>query len=116
MVTSTLDSDIWPTGSQKMNKNYLSGRRLEYEIMKKWEEKGYSVVRSAGSHGIWDVCAVRWDRPVELIQCKVTKDKRVAEAMIRMFKSSSPLLPSRYFHQTLLVKVKGTKEPLSATI
>ena len=99
-----------------MNKNYESGRRLEYEIMKRWEERGYSVARSAGSHGIWDVCAVRWDRSVELIQCKVTKERRVAENMVRDFKSNPPLTPSKYFHQSLVVKIKGTRDLLIATV
>lgn len=51
------------------NKNYLKGRRKEYEVMKALKAEGYAVVRSAGSHGIWDICAVRKEH-VLLLQVK----------------------------------------------
>lgn len=39
------------------NKNYLSGRRLEYEVMKLYKKAGCDATRTAGSHGWVDVVA-----------------------------------------------------------
>jgi len=38
--------------------NYQKGRNFEYRVKKYLEEKGFFVVRSAGSHGIFDLIAV----------------------------------------------------------
>ena len=51
---------------------YRLGRRLEYRIKKLLEEHGYEVIRSAGSHGRWDLVAVK-DKIVRLIQVKKGK-------------------------------------------
>ena len=51
---------------------YKLGRRLEYRIKKLLEEHGYEVIRSAGSHGRWDLVAVK-DKIVRLIQVKKGK-------------------------------------------
>jgi Holliday junction resolvase len=40
------------------NKNYIKGRRLEYEVMKTLREDFSEVMRTAGSHGMFDVIAV----------------------------------------------------------
>ena len=37
------------------NKNYLKGRRLEYEVCKTFKDAGCQAWRSAGSHGPYDV-------------------------------------------------------------
>lgn len=39
------------------NKNYLVGRRLEYEVMKMLREHGMETTRTAGSHGWVDIVA-----------------------------------------------------------
>ncbi len=67
------------TKKRKMpNKNYRAGYLLELSTKKKWEEKGFYVIRSAGSHGIADLvalCSGSSGNPlVYLIQCK-TKGK-----------------------------------------
>jgi len=50
--------------------NYSRGRAFEYRIKKYFEELGYFVVRSAGSHSVADLVAMRvGSRPV-LVQCK----------------------------------------------
>lgn len=60
------------------NKKYQAGYRFELETKKKWEEKGYWVIRAAGSHGKADLVAIKRNPPkyteVYLIQCK-TKGK-----------------------------------------
>lgn len=38
-----------------MNKNYLKGRRLEYEIIKRINDSGGISIRSAGSKGVIDI-------------------------------------------------------------
>lgn len=55
------------------NKNYINGRNFEYKVKKIWEDQGYYVIRSAGSHGIADLVALDFDgqyTSVVLIQCK----------------------------------------------
>jgi len=53
-----------------LNRNYLSGARFERRVKKYYEDLGYFVVRSAGSHSPVDLVAIRNDgRPV-FIQCK----------------------------------------------
>jgi hypothetical protein len=59
------------------NKNYINGRSLEYRIKNILKENGFAVVRSAGSHGKWDLIAVNESRKtIYLISCKKGKRKR----------------------------------------
>lgn len=89
------------------NKNYLSGRRLEYETVHTWVEKGYEAMRTAGSHGPFDVLAFRVDRKPEAIQCKVVALEAQADRLITEFIKDT--IPSKHYHQTMTVKVKGGK-------
>lgn len=41
------------------NKNYLNGRAKEYRIAKKWHEDGWTVWRTAGSHGEVDLICIK---------------------------------------------------------
>ena len=41
-----------------MVKAYLKGRRIEYKCKRELEELGYTVLRSAGSHGPFDLIAI----------------------------------------------------------
>ena len=50
-------------------KRYVKGRRFEYKTKKEYEDKGYIVFRTAGSHGLVDLIAVRNDE-ILFIQCK----------------------------------------------
>ena len=54
---------------------YRIGRRVEYRIKKLLEEHGYQVIRSAGSHGQWDLIAIKAGH-VRLIQVKKGKVQR----------------------------------------
>jgi hypothetical protein len=88
------------------NKNYRAGRRLEYESMKRWEEKGYLTVRTAGSHGEYDVVAYRLDRKPEFIQCKRVSDEAAGKRLIRSFKEDT--IPS----STKLWKLRLRVQPI----
>ena len=54
------------------NKNYIKGRRKEYQICNKLREEGFDVVqRSAGSHSPVDIIAIRKaDKKIKLVQSK----------------------------------------------
>lgn len=89
---------------------------MEYETMKSWEAKGYITTRSAGSHGPWDVVAVKPARKVELIQCKVVSDEAHAKRLLKDFTMNPPLQPSEMYHQVLEVKIKGNTHIHSITV
>lgn len=58
------------------NRNYVSGRFLEYSEKKFLESKGYLVIRSAGSHTPVDLFAAHEKNKLRLlIQCKKSKNK-----------------------------------------
>ncbi len=65
------------------NKNYIAGRNFEYKVKKYYESKGFTVLRTSGSHGFADLIAVRnfqiylskvyFIKTIEFIQCKNRK-------------------------------------------
>lgn len=96
-----------------MNRNYAKGVRFERKRKAAWEKKGYVVLRTAGSHGPWDLIAIREHAPVELIQCKVCKTHTQARKYLR----ANPLLLSTgQFHQTMEVWVTDLRELFTWTI
>ena len=51
---------------------YARGANFERKVKELWEDRGYFVVRSAGSKGPVDLVAIAYEyRPI-LIQCKLT--------------------------------------------
>lgn len=44
-----------------VNVNYRRGRAKEYRLKKKYEKKGFIVLRTAGSHGFADLIAIKQD-------------------------------------------------------
>ena len=51
--------------------NYSKGRKKEYEIMHQLEREGWTVLRTAGSHGFADLIAInKKERKIRFIQCK----------------------------------------------
>lgn len=63
------------------NKNYEKGVRKERKIKAQLEREGYTVLRTAGSHGFADLIAVRSDGKIRFIQCKpdnISKKKAMA--------------------------------------
>jgi Holliday junction resolvase len=62
------------------NKKYESGRSFEYRVMKYLQSKGWMVFRSAGSHSIADLIALKPGHPVRtvLVQCKASRDPGIS--------------------------------------
>ena len=78
------------------NKNYLAGRRLEWQRKKHYENMGYTVLRSAGSHGPFDLTVIDPGGSVILIQLKRVKDAATASRLCREFEKNPPLLLGDY--------------------
>ena len=101
-----------------MNSNYRRGRAFEYERMKHYKEvMKQDVVRTAGSHGQWDLISTDWSRGiVTYIQCKVVSTQAEAARLLSKWQLEPPFSPRRALHQTMEVKVKGSREVLSVTV
>ena len=52
--------------------SYSKGRRFEYRVRYHLEKRGFRVFRSAGSHSIADLIALKGGE-VWLVQCKATE-------------------------------------------
>jgi Holliday junction resolvase len=63
-----------------MNRNYIRGRAKEYRLKAKLEKEGWGIVlRTAGSHGPFDLIAIRKSAGVgwiRLIQVKSGKSRK----------------------------------------
>ena len=57
---------------------YTRGRRKEYDVTRRLRAKGWTAQRTAGSHGLFDVTAIKPGQPVKLIQVKYTKRAALA--------------------------------------
>lgn len=90
------------------NANYVAGRSFEYARKAAWESEGYEVVRTAGSHGAYDLIAYKKDE-VNFIQCKRAAKEGEVEALANDFLKTSPIFLTGV-HQILEVRVKGKKE------
>jgi len=66
--------------------SYKKGRNFEYQIIKLFSSAGYYTIRSAGSHGIFDILAVK-DGVVFGIQCKLANNisKSEKQAMLNAY-------------------------------
>lgn len=100
------------------NSNYRKGVRFEYERLKHYKAQGLDAVRTAGSHGKWDIITIdATNNTVNLIQCKVTDDPKTAERLLRAFSAAPPLGKQLFnIHQTMEVKVTGSTEVRSVSI
>ncbi|MCC6051572.1 MAG: hypothetical protein LM580_12740 [Thermofilum sp.] len=61
---------------------YKRGARYEYYVKQLLEEKGYLVVRTAGSHGPFDLIAVDKEKR-EILLVQVTKRKHLPAELKR---------------------------------
>lgn len=91
------------------NKNYVAGRNFEYARKKVWESKGYVVIRASGSHGPYDLIAIKVREPVALIQCKRVRHEKDAYKIIRKFIKNPPLSTFGHYIQVIEVHVVGGK-------
>lgn len=89
------------------NRNYVAGRKFEYETKKYHELLGYTVLRTAGSHGLFDLIALGKNKPVLLIQCKKVRTVKQADKLLSKWRKHPPLGGEYPVHQHLAVKVKG---------
>lgn len=88
------------------NKNYLAGRRLEYEVKKDYEDCGNIVLRTAGSHGFADLVILDPVTGLTLfVQCKRVTTEAQFNSLIKKTKDN-PKLP---FSMMLAIKMKGQK-------
>jgi len=94
------------------NRNYIKGRAFEYAVRKSLQEEGYEVMRTAGSHGHFDLIAIKPSQSIiELVQCKVVKNQAAADRLFKDFHEAPPYSPlglPKGVHQMLYVKVHGT--------
>lgn len=104
--------------SNMPNANYLAGRRFEYERMAHYRELDHVVMRTAGSHGLFDLISIDVRHGLAtLIQCKVVDNLASAKRLLHKFRGNPPLgVCFASIHQRLEVKVKGSKEVHSVTI
>jgi Holliday junction resolvase len=56
-----------------------AGDRFERGTVLRLRDAGYLVIRSAGSHGVADIVALRSDGPPILVQCKITDNMTARE-------------------------------------
>ena len=79
---------------------YHRGRRKEWDACKRLKEQGYEVVRSAGSHGLWDVCAVGYGF-VFLVQVKYGKTWKDANVKrLSNLPTAQAVVQKRVWHYT----------------
>jgi Holliday junction resolvase hjc len=90
-----------PNGGQ-----YRRGRHFEYVRMKYWRGKGYTVIRSAGSHGPFDLIAFR-NHEVHFIQCKVLQSESTAQHLMGLWIASPPLEESEHYTQHIEIAIKN---------
>lgn len=67
--------------------NYEAGRRIEYRVKKDLELKGFTVMRTAGSHGHFDLIAYEPKGLIHLIQLKYSNKESPTKDEIKKFQS-----------------------------
>lgn len=95
------------------NHNYRAGRNFEYAVRKHYAKRGMVVLRSAGSHGIFDLCAFEDGKPPIGIQCKRVTTKAEAERLAKGFRAEPPLTRCPFYRQILEVQIKELRKTIS---
>jgi Holliday junction resolvase len=88
--------------------NYTRGRAKEYAFMKQLREDGYTALRTAGSHGDWDVIFYKNEGTLQLAQLKYTEDGKVTKNELKRFDEAPLPKDSRAY---LVTYKKGQSEP-----
>ena len=78
-----------------MNRKYLSGRCFEYRIKKYLESKGWLAFRTAGSHGVADIIALK-EGVTLLVQCKASPIPGISKNDVKKIYSESHRLQIRF--------------------
>lgn len=91
---------------KKRTNQYARGAARERYIVNKLRAQGYSAVRSAGSHGLWDVIAISSEQ-VLLIQSKLSAKKLRDDENLKLFRA---MKVPRWVFKQLYVFTKGKKE------
>jgi hypothetical protein len=97
------------------NRNYIAGRAFEYKIMAQWKAKDNIVMRTAGSHGPFDVIAIDPGHVCTLIQCKRVAKMGQANALIEKWKTNPPIKQGNY-HLCLEVYVSEDREQMKVVL
>jgi len=98
------------------NRNYEAGRRWEWTVMREWKKAGYKVLRTAGSHGDYDVIAVKWGVYPAFIQCKVVQTEAEATRLIDNFLENPPWKGDSYYEQFIQIHIKGDKRLFEGSV
>lgn len=91
-----------------MSNQYRRGRRLEYQVKKDLESEGWTVLRTAGSHGFADLVALRGAN-IKFIQCKLIAKQAQLNMVKKAVLSDLPKPGLADVSHELIVKIKGTK-------
>jgi Holliday junction resolvase len=69
------------------NRKYQKGVRFERKVKQFMESTGYTVLRAAGSHGVFDLACVTDYGQVEFIQCKSDRSsaKTALQGILKKF-------------------------------
>jgi len=96
-----------------MGTSYKKGRRFEQYIKEKLVKKGYYVVRSASSKGVFDLIAfapVEERKEILGIQCKFVKSmtKHEKQEIIQTAKryGLTPVLATRFNNKVILINLE----------
>lgn len=92
-----------------MNKNYVKGCRLEYDVMKILRATYPVVMRTAGSHGLFDVIAVSCDKTL-FVQVK----SNLGDSMSALREIESAGLDATNVYQVWYKPSRGIWECLTA--
>lgn len=68
--------------------NYTRGRAKEYAFMKMMREDGFTTLRTAGSHGDWDIICYKDGGALHLFQLKYTEDGKVTKDELKRFEDA----------------------------
>lgn len=81
---------------------YSKGRKKEYEIMHQLEREGWTVLRTAGSHGFADLIAISSYGLIRFIQCKPDD---FPETQVRILEEKNKIFNDRRFGWTTSFEV-----------
>jgi Holliday junction resolvase len=90
--------------------SYVKGRRFENYVREKLEKRGFIVVRSAGSKGLFDLVALRRGE-VLLIQCKWRKSRMNREMVEAAGKAGGKALIATHVRgRVIFLNAEGVEE------